>query len=71
MMYSCDEYPYRTTLLKEPDEPWTVLEYNGFFSEREDPFERLSASEPGIVLTVVPKSQIVPNMVDGLLEHQP
>ena len=63
MVYSSDVYPDRSTLLKEPNEPWKVLEYNCLCSEKEDPFEVIPASEPGTVLTVVCKSQIVPNIL--------
>ena len=66
MMYPGEEYSCRATLLKEPSEACKVLEYNCLYSEKEDPFEVLPilpASEPGIVLTVVSTSQIVPNMV--------
>ena len=62
-MYSCDVYPYRSTLFKESSEPWKVLERNCLYAEKEDPFEVIPASESGIVLTVVSRNQIAPNMV--------
>ena len=68
-MYPCEEYPYRTTLVKEPNEPWKVLEYNCLYAEKEDPLEILPIGEPGIVLTVVSKSQIVPNMIEDPIKE--
>ena len=68
-MYPCEEYPYRATLVKEPNEPWKVLEYNCLYAEKEDPLEVLPIGEPGIVLTVVSKSQIVPNMVEDPIKE--
>ena len=62
-MYSCEVYPYRTTLFKETNEPWKVFEYNCLYAEKENPFDVLPVSEAGTVLTIVTKNQIAPNMV--------